>query len=260
MTQYCPQTLVQSLDQAGLNMLAVMPASVLPETVSQAFSLNPATSSVLLIANQGPSMWQKLNRRAAESGIRTSDPVDDYVLDTVLEHGRAVLPDQHLSVLYPRTRLDSSLPHVPLQKLGTVAGWHHASPMGIGIHPEFGLWFAYRALVCVDMVFTPGVCVSGRWSALRESGSQVVDNTSESVCDTCETRACQSACPAGAVTFGQLPDMARCSTFRLSENSPCASQCLARNACPVGGQSRYESEQTAHHYSLSLASLRDRIR
>ena len=34
-----------------------------------------------------------------------------------------------------------------LQQLGALVGWHQASRLMIGIDPEWGTWFAYRALV-----------------------------------------------------------------------------------------------------------------
>lgn len=261
---------VQGLAKDGLNMAAVLTTDTLPDGVINDFNLNTTDSSLLLIGNHGPSMWRQLQQRQQRLGRVFADPVDDYVQDIISERLRETLPHQHGSILYPRNRLDAHLPHVPLQQLGTLAGWHHTSPLGIGIHPEFGLWFAYRALVCIDCALSPATWADGQRSGIPKPANQLSSQLTEptthtspsaslTICDSCQSRACQTACPAGAITFGQLPDMQLCSSYRLRENSPCANQCLARKACPAGEASRYDDAQTAHHYSLSLAGMRKRI-
>ena len=66
------------------------------------------------------------------------------------EVGRRRLPDP----------CPSWSPTVNLQNLGQLLGWHTSSPLMIGIHPEYGLWSAYRVLMLANtdfLGFTGGV-------------------------------------------------------------------------------------------------------
>jgi hypothetical protein len=38
-----------------------------------------------------------------------------------------------------------------LTRLGELAGWGAPSPVFVGIHPDYGPWFAYRAALLVDL-------------------------------------------------------------------------------------------------------------
>jgi hypothetical protein len=51
-------------------------------------------------------------------------------------------------------------------------------------------------------------------------------------------------------------DVFECSHFRLQENSPCHDRCLARLACPVAPEHRYELAQVQYHYGRSLQTIR----
>jgi Fe-S-cluster-containing hydrogenase component 2 len=76
------------------------------------------------------------------------------------------------------------------------------------------------------------------------------NNLAEAPCGKCITRPCVDACPVGApgVTF----DLQACMGERVREGSACAYQCLARNACPVGTEYRYDQDQMRYHYQKSL--------
>lgn len=127
---------------------------------------------------------------------------------------------------------------VPLQALGRVAGWTNPSPVGLDITDEFGLWFAYRAVVATN-------------AELPVSSAA----TRQSPCVSCQGKPCIDACPAGAVGASGL-DGEKCMTFRLAVGSACADRCLARLACPVAPEHRYTLEQVQYHYGLSLETIR----
>jgi epoxyqueuosine reductase len=124
-----------------------------------------------------------------------------------------------------------------LQQLGELAGWSHPSPLGQGINPTYGVWFAYRAvfLTTAELPLTGG--------APRPSP-----------CDACLDKPCLSACPAGAVQPARF-DIDGCANYRLQPASPCADRCLARMACPYFPEHRYSLEQIRYHYGRSLETL-----
>ena len=131
---------------------------------------------------------------------------------------------------------------VSLQTLGRLAGWHHPSPLGIGINQNTGLWFAYRAVV--------GLNVGLEGELVRRMPD------TESPCVSCDNPPCLTACPADALEVGKPPDLGACVSHRVTAESSCASTCLARVACPVATQWQYKSDQLAYYYERSLPSLK----
>ncbi|MBX2881069.1 MAG: hypothetical protein KTR32_14090 [Granulosicoccus sp.] len=188
--------------------------------------------SVLLIGNAGPAFWAACQ---ASDLSQEPDPVDRYSARQVTEALTRFVPDIPHRLLYPAS--DCA---IALQSLGAMAGWHQPSPLGIGMHPQAGLWFAYRAVVLLDAEWAP--------TAAPESVANY--------CAECKTQDCIQTCPADALSMGDTPDLGRCGNFRLEENSPCQDQCLARIACPVFTELRYSREQVRHHYVASLDALR----
>jgi epoxyqueuosine reductase QueG len=136
-------------------------------------------------------------------------------------------------LLYP-----GSIP-IPLQQLGALAGWHHRSPLGLGVHERYGPWFGYRAAVLIDTVLPATSAAKG-----------------QSPCERCADKPCIAVCPAKALSESAPPDVGACADYRLAQGSPCALQCTARLACPVGGKHRYEDTQLRYYYGRSLQSIR----
>lgn len=221
--------------------MAIMPLADLPTAVVQAVTHGEAGwRYVVLLGNGGRRFWEVVQEQWPD----TADPLDDFSTAVAQTFSERFLPPCAIKWLYPTpldTTADTAAPPVPLQQLGEAAGWAHPSPLGLGISPEFGLWFAYRAAfllgeVSVDL---PTVRTAKRVSP----------------CETCVTRPCVSACPAGAVRSRGTFDVGACSQERLRTGSGCATQCLARLACPIAPQHRYNWAQIAYHYGLSLKFL-----
>ncbi len=174
-------------------------------------------------------MWEAM-QTSGFSG--KTDPIDSFSKGVVQRWLSANYPEAAFETVYPAgQRL------VPLQQLGALAGWHHASPFRVGINREWGSWFAYRVALLIDAELP--VTEPEDW---------------DSPCVECAEKPCITACPAGAVggTSDMLP---RCIDFRLQENSSCARQCLSRLACPVAMEHRYSSEQLNYHYGVSLQTI-----
>ena len=118
-------------------------------------------------------------------------------------------------------------PHWPFQQWARRAEPVHPSPIGILIHPYYGLWHSYRG-------------------ALGFAGAFEIptQETSPSPCDSCAERPCLSACPVGAFS-GLGYDVAACAAhLRNAAGADCMSAgCRARRACPVGAEHAYGPEQ-----------------
>lgn len=175
-------------------------------------------STVLLVGNAGGALWDVFAPHAADF----PDPLDRWTKHHVDEIAEA----QGAQAVYP----SDGPPYFPFQAWAMRGDTVFTSPLGILIHPAFGLWHAYRAA----LLFTEMLELPQRPDA-------------ESPCETCEDRPCLSTCPVGAFD-GQSYDVPVCvAHIRTTAGGDCMAQgCRARRACPVGTQG-YAPGQAAFH-------------
>lgn len=215
-------------DAAGLNRQFVFDLATLPGDIRATLGDTRGFRSLILLGHAGRALWECVQA----SGLGGEHPIDDYTVRTVERCCTERLAGAAYRILYPGAQ------PIGLQALGRLAGWHQPSPLMIGVDPEWGSWWAYRAVVLSEFEFSPFFPVDRR-----------------SPCLTCQPAPCIATCPAQALSPTGL-DLARCAEQRLQPESPCALGCPARQACPVGQAHRYRPEQTAHSYRQSLAMLR----
>lgn len=183
------------------------------------------TRTVLMVGNAGADLWRR-------SGADLRDEADAMDAWTQRVMG-PIAADIGAAVLYPF----GGPPYHPFQRWAKRAEGLHASPLGILIHPEFGLWHAYRAALCFpDVILLP----------LRP--------VADSPCDICVERPCLTACPVSAFSEGGGYDVPACAGhLRSDEGEDCiALGCRARRACPVGRDHVYDPEQAAFHMQAFL--------
>lgn len=218
----------------GLNLQAVLDLDGLPGDVTAGIrAVRPDISrfrQLILIGHAGPRLWQALQ---ASPFAAADEPMDSFSLDLLRRYITGACPGNSFAILYPGAERS-----VPLQRLGELAGWHHASPFRIGIHREWGSWFAYRAVVLADTDFPP-----------------TPPPVTDSPCNSCRQRPCAAACPVPPLDDTDA-SLALCLDYRLTEGSRCREQCPARLACPVGSEYRYSTEQIRYHYGRSLQTLK----
>ena len=223
---------IQFLAAHGLNLWAVFPCGLLPPDVAAAMRTGGAPvdtyARLVLVGNGGRQFWEALSR----FGFRTDDPVDYFSIHLVERLVEEYLGGARSQIVYP------GRPGAPLIRLGELAGWSTPSPIGPGIHPEYGLWFAYRVAFLTDAPLP----VTEQRKPHRP-------------CDECAEKPCIGACPAGAVRWPVDFQLEPCLRHRLAEGSACADKCLARLACPVATEHRYTPEQVRYHYLHSLPSV-----
>jgi ferredoxin len=111
-------------------------------------------------------------------------------------------------------------PHFPFQQWARRAEPVHPSPIGMLIHPVYGLWHSYRGAL-------------GFAEALEVSPP----GAAPSPCDSCAEKPCLGACPVGAFSVGSY-DVPACAAHLMSSaGADCMELgCRARRACPVGLQ------------------------
>lgn len=128
-------------------------------------------------------------------------------------------------------------PYWPFQRWAQRAEPVFPSPLGILIHPRFGLWHGYRAA----LVFKERLPLSPREEAA-------------SPCASCAEKPCLGACPVGAFspstpTTPPIYDVAACVRHLVAQPAAACMEgaCLARRACPVGRDFIYPEEQRRFH-------------
>lgn len=223
---------VDFLERKGINLVAVFALDDLPDELCSSIKALGVDikdyQRLVLLGHAGKSFWSVL-KNEDKSLFDREAPIDLFSHQVVEQTVRSYWGDVLIEALYPG---DSS---IPLQQLGKMAGWHHKSPMGVGINEEYGLWFAYRALFLIDAPLP-----------LRRKPSGI------SPCENCLDKFCITACPAAALDCSKDPEINRCSQFRVKKDSPCQDRCLARESCPVALDQRYSREQISYHYLQSL--------
>jgi len=181
---------------------------------------SPAATLVLL-GNVGPAMWEAFRRTRAERPELAG--LDAWTREVV----SAIASDVGARAIFPF----EGPPYWPFQRWAQRAEPVHASPLGVLIHPKFGLWHAYRAA----LLFADRLPLPPRVEA-------------ESPCATCADRPCLRACPAGAFSVSGYDVPACAAHLQADPPALCmTAACLARRACPVGKEFLYPSGQREHH-------------
>ena len=181
---------------------------------------------IVLVGNAGAGLWPAFQAARRDE----PDPLDAWTRRVA----GPIAARFGAAAVYPNDR-----PYHPFQAWARLAEPVHSSPLGILIHPEFGLWHAYRAALLFASVL----------EGLPERKQAAAP------CDTCTDKPCLSACPVKAFN-GRSYDVAACAGHLRSGAKPdCADQgCRARDACPVAPDKRYPPEQVRFHMQAFVKS------
>lgn len=178
---------------------------------------------LLLIGNGGGAMWTAFTA-APEAADGKPHPLDRWTRRVL----QPVAEEHDAQALYPF----EGPPWHPFQRWARAAGCGRASPMGILMHPRYGLWHGYRAAFAFP-----------RTDANAPSAKEP-----SHACDDCREKPCLSACPVNAITPSGF-DAPRCRAHVLSPAGvECrAGGCLARRACPIATRRRQSRAQQSFH-------------
>jgi hypothetical protein len=172
---------------------------------------------VVLIGNAGPQMFRRFMRER-----KSVDSLDAWTRAVVDPLAR----DLGAKAVYP---FDQPFP--PFLTWARKAGAGHVSPLGLNIHPTYGLWHAYRAALLFPVEFD--------FSVRRASAHP---------CESCEEKPCLSACPVNSFDGTQY-DVKGCGQhLHTDAGDACMTGgCKARLACPIGVDFYYENPQIQFH-------------
>jgi hypothetical protein len=178
--------------------------------------------AVLLIGQAGGAPWPYFEAWRATQPQDMENPLDSWSREII----GAVAEKFGVRAVSPSDR-----PFLPFQQWAMRAEGLKPSPLGILIHPQYGLWHAYRGAFLFDDELDFPVA------------SQAIH-----LCDACAEKPCLRKCPVDAFADGGFAHAACLAHVRGPAGSACRdSGCLARNACPHGIAYRYSAGEQAFH-------------
>ena len=183
----------------------------------------PWARTVVLVGNVGRELWDASGAEIA--ALSGPDPLDQWTRQTV----DPIAAGLQGRALYPF----AGPPYWPFQRWAERAEGVRPSPLGIFIHPEYGLWHAYRAAIVLPAALPVPAAVAPPHP-----------------CDTCADRPCLTHCPVGAFSEHGY-DVGICVDYVVKtrdDSGACGHVgCQARLACPVGAAWRYRADQAQFH-------------
>ena len=221
------QQIADRFEAGGLHLVVVDPDRLpvsLRGPLQAAWGVSrTGLSRVLIVVNQGGRFWNLVDRCV-------SDPIDAFSRELSLSILGQIGGSWEYRLIYP-----GDCP-VSLQALGRESGLGAGSWLGQSIHPEWGTWFAFRAVVLTSCPLPVSM-----------------EPPSPDSCADCPDRPCVTACPVSApsVPF----DLAGCVDQRLGDSEQCKATCIARLACPLGDGWRYPESLVGYLYRRSLDSV-----
>lgn len=178
--------------------------------------------SVLLVGQAGSVPWPHFLRWRESQPAEMKNPLDTWsrqIIGEVAEEfgARAVSP--------------SDKPFLPFQQWAMRAEGLKPSPLGILMHPEYGLWHAYRGALLFESEL-----------AIAPPEKQI------HLCDLCAGKPCIKSCPVDAYSTAGFAYESCLSHVSGSNGGVCRDHgCLDRNACPYRTEYRYPAEEQAFH-------------
>lgn len=183
---------------------------------------------VLLVGQAGAAPWPHFLRWRDKQSQSIANPLDTWsrqVIGAVAETfgARAVSP--------------SDKPYLPFQQWAMRAEGLRPSPLGILMHPQYGLWHAYRGALLFE----------------NELPIQAAE-AAPHLCDACVEKPCLKSCPVDAYSRQGFAYQSCLAHVRGANGEPCrGGGCLDRNACPYGIAYRYPHEVQAFHMASFAA-------
>ncbi len=189
------------------------------------------TETLLLIGNAGSSIWSTFYN-SPEYADGNADPLDRWSRRL----GEMIASEFAGEAIFPFT----GPPFLPFLSWAKYADQAVNSPLGLSLHPDYGLWFGYRF----------ALALSKQLDGLPEMSK------SANLCENCSSKPCLHSCPVNAFSDNEYHFM-QCVKF-LSEYPMCEcnqSGCAARHACPIGQRYKYKPEHAQFHMQAYLAKF-----
>lgn len=219
------ETITAALEAHGLRPRGAFHPE--PSDAVPALSNGQAVATLVLAGNAGPDLWPLFNK-SPEYADGAADPLNRWSTRVL----SALAEELGAEALFPFT----GPPYRPFIAWAKRAEAVTESPLGMLIHPDYGLWHAYRGAL-----------------AFAEPLDLPAKDARPSPCLTCQDKPCLSACPIDAFS-GTAYDVAACvEHISTAAGLDCLdSACRARRACPIGREYLYDAAQARFHMDAFL--------
>jgi methylmalonic aciduria homocystinuria type C protein len=180
----------------------------------------------LLVGNTR-ALWPRfLAARGADPALAADpDPIERYTETTIAR----TFPG--IRAWFSHRRYDGAF--LPFQRLAVLSGLGALSPTQLVIHPEYGPWFALRAVVVIDgRDLLPAVSAA-------EGRRGLIDGDPPPL-RTLPAYRCTGTCEAMLAVA-------------LASGTDWRAWIAVRDACTVGRAFRYSEDQLAYHYARAFA-------
>ena len=204
---------------------------VAPNDAVPPFADGTPAATLVLVGNAGPGMWPAF-AASEEANDGAPDALDRWSRRVISRLAHTLGGTAHFPFGGP--------PWLPFIRWAQRAGPVYPSPIGPLVHPDFGLWHAYRGAI-----------------AFRECLDLPPRDNRASPCESCVERPCLTSCPVGAFSATGYDVDGCVAHIESRAGVRCLTAgCLARHACPVGREAAYDASQAAFHMRAFLAARR----
>lgn len=190
----------------------------------------PTAEAIVLVGSRGSEFWSHF-KTSEEFHDGQAHPLDRWskkLGDTLAKElgGQAAHPND-------------GPPYHPFLQWAKEAESLESSPISVAMHPQYGLWHAYRFALLLP-------------KRLLDINAP---SYSPDVCDSCALKPCLNSCPVNAFS-SQGYDVDTCYRYLVSDKTaPCHQRgCIARRACPEAVQWQYSSPHAAFHMAAFLTA------
>lgn len=181
-----------------------------------------AVGTIVMLGFVGAAQWQGFVA-SPEYRDGRAHPLDRWSLRVI----GALAKELGATPLFPF----AGPPFMPFIRWAKKSEPVHQSAMGMLIHPDYGLWHAWRGAL-----------------GFQERLDLPSKDERPSPCETCVEKPCLAGCPVSAFDGTGSFNVRACGAhIRRAEGATCMSGCLSRRACPIGSEHRYSPEQAAFH-------------
>ena len=137
------------LNDNGLSLVSILDTQTLPSSLAEGIREQDISLEefprLILLANGGPRFWESFSADRPQ----VEHPMDHFSIQLTERFFKTYLPFVSTIQLYPQAY------QLPIQQISRFAGWSFPSPLGMDIHSEFGLWYAYRSIYLVGTGIPP---------------------------------------------------------------------------------------------------------
>ena len=187
-----------------------------------------AVGTLVLVGVVGDSCWEAF--QSAAEFRQAPDPLDRWSRRVLTE----LASELGAETLFPF----GGPPFLPFIRWAQRAEAVYPSPIGPLIHPDYGLWHAYRGALAFAEIFDPPP---------RDARGRP--------CDSCADKPCLNTCPVDAFSADGYDVPSCIEHVSGGRGGACRSGgCLARRACPVGVTYQYAADQMRFHMEAFVAA------